>query len=317
MKFLCTFFDINYLDRGLALIDSLEANSSDFRLYILGLDEQVVEYFKQKQLANIVIVSMEECSEFFNIDETKYANKKEFYFSLTPLFCLYLLKKYQDLIDALLYLDADTYLFNRLQIIYDEIGEASISMCTHRLPWYIKLASSHYGEFNAGLIYFKNDTEGIKCLEDWYHDCSTWKPEQEGYSLSFFSDQIWMDKWPKRYNNIQIIEHIGINTAPWNVSQYKLSFHDNVYYVEDVPLVFYHFSSLKKIDNNTWHGNTAFTILNISGLLYDIYKHYIMNIEKHTLTQNHQIQELKVTGNKLKMFIYRCLKSIHNHEINT
>jgi hypothetical protein len=311
MKYITTYFDINFLPRGMALLDSLEINADNFILYILALDDEVVQYFKNLNNKHVEIITLEEYSIYFSIDKTKYKDKKEFYFSLTPSLCLYVLKKFNN-INILLYLDADVYLFNDIEILYDEIGDASISICSQRLPWY---TSKKYGTYNVGVNSFRNDDEGLKCLNDWYSDCNSWKPNQEGYSLSFFSDQIWLDKWPYLYKNIKIIEHIGINTAPWNSIQYNFTIKNNQYYINKELLVVYHFSSLKGLGNNRWHGNTSFTIHNISGILLDIYKRYIVNIEKYTIQRNNDIVDLKFSGNKIKMIVYKILKIFHNHHI--
>ena len=314
MKHICTYFDSNFLPRGLALLDSLEKNSDNFLYYVLALDEKAEHELKALNNKHIVVITLEDYSSYYSIDRSKFKDEKEFYFSLTPGLCLYVLKKYND-INMILYLDADVYLFNDLEIVYDEIGDSSIAMCSHRLPWYINLISKNYGIYNVGVNAFRNDKEGVKCLQDWHHDCTNWSAGQEDYPLSFFSDQIWLDKWPKKYNNLKIISHIGINVAPWNAINYKFSKKGGKYFVNNKPLVIYHFSSLKKLSSSRWHGNTSFTIHNISGVLLEIYKEYIRNIEKYDYNTNHKTMKLEFEGSKIKMLIYLLLKQFHNHTI--
>ncbi|MFA6143777.1 MAG: glycosyltransferase [Sulfuricurvum sp.] len=313
MKHICTYFDKNFLPRGLALFYSIKKHSIDFKFYILSLDDETEKYLLSLNEANIIVINMQQYAIHFSIDKSKYNNEKEFYFSITPAICLYILKKYPD-IDLLLYLDADVYLFNDLEILYDEIGSASIAMCSHRLPWYVNIISTNYGIYNVGVNAFRNDKEGKQCLERWFKDCSEWTKDQKDYPLSFFSDQIWLDQWPKMYKNIKIIENIGINTAPWNAVKYNFSKVNGRFYVNDKPLIIYHFSSLKRLDALTWHGNTGFTILNISGKLLEIYKEYIYNINKYELGNVNPIT-LQFSGGKLKMLVYTILKRIHKHQI--
>jgi hypothetical protein len=315
MRHIATYFDENFLPRGLALYDSIVNNSDDFILYILALDEYTKEYFTKLAKDNIVVIGVHEYITYYNIDKTKYSTDKEFYFSVTPSLCLYVIENFKD-IDILLYLDADVYLFNDLEILYNEIGDSSISMCSHRIAWYLDVFSKNYGKYNVGVNAFRNDGEGIKCLKQWYKDCSTWKPHQKDYPLSFFSDQIWLDKWQGLYKNIKIIEHIGINVAPWNAIQYKFTKNNNRYYVNNTPLVIYHFSSLKELDNNLWHGNTGYAFHNISGLLLEVYKKYILNIVKYGNDKNTQMVQLSFSGSFLKKIVYRIIKNFHNHIIN-
>jgi len=314
LRHICTYFDKNFLPRGLALLDSLEKNAEDFLYYVLALDDECAMHLKKLNNKHIVVITLKDYSSYFSIDRSQFQDEKEFYFSLTPGLCLYVLKKYKD-IDIILYLDADVYLLNDLEIVYEEMDSASIAMCSHRLPWYINLISKNYGIYNVGVNAFRNDSEGLKCLEDWNHDCTTWNAGQEGYPLAFFSDQIWLDKWPQKYNNLKILNHIGINVAPWNAINYKFSKKDDKYFVDDKPLVIYHFSSLKKLSSNKWHGNTSFTLHNISGALLKLYKEYILNIAKYDYNTTHKTMKLEFEGSKIKMFIYMLLKSFHNHTI--
>ena len=314
MRHICTYFDSNFLPRGLALLDSLEQNADEFLYYVLALDTKAEEELKALNNKHIVVITLEDYSSYFSIDRSQFKDEKEFYFSLTPGLCLYVLKQYKE-IDIILYMDADVYLFTDLDIVYEEIGTASIAMCSHRLPWYVNLMSKNYGVYNVGVNAFRNDIEGNKCLQEWHHDCTTWSAGQEGYPLSFFSDQIWLDKWPQKYNNLKILKHIGIDVAPWNAINYKFSKKDGKYFVDDKPLVIYHFSSLKKLSVTAWHGNTSFAIHNINEVLLDIYKEYIRNIEKYDYNTSHKTMKLEFEGSKLKMIVYTILKQFHNHTI--
>lgn len=314
MRYICTYFDSNFLPRGLALYDSIKQNSASFKLFVLALDDECYNFLIDLNEKNIEVISLVDYTNFFGSNhKNKFKNEKEFYFSITPALCLYVIKKYSN-IDILLYLDADVYLFNDIELIYSEIGKSSIAMCTHRLPWYIRLVSKNYGIYNVGVNAFRNDQEGNNCLNNWYKDCTEWIPNQNNYSLSFFSDQIWLDKWPELYTNIKIINNIGINVAPWNAQQYTFSIKNSKYFVNDLPLVLYHFSSLKKLNTIEWHGNTSYTILNISGKLLDIYKVYIQNILKYEYKTTTSM-ELKFNGSKIKMLAYNFFKIIHNHII--
>jgi len=310
MRYICTYFDINFLPRGMALLDSIKNNCKNFVFYILTLDNETKNYLMNLNNKNIVLINIDQYVNYFNIDKNKYQSEKEFYFSITPSICLYILENHE-YIDLLLYLDADVYLFNDIELLYNEIDDSSIAICSQRLPWY---NSKKYGLYNVGVNSFRNDKEGIKCLRQWYKDCSTWKPNQDGYKLDFFSDQIWLDKWLMLYQNIKIIEHIGIDTAPWNANQYTFSIKDNIYYINDKELIIYHFSSIKELDNNQWHVNTIFTLLNVKGVLYKIYQEYIKNIIKYkSINRVNKIIGLEVTGSISKVMLYKILKRFHNH----
>ena len=192
MKYICTYFDRNYLSRGLALISSLEKHASKFKIYILTLDRYTFDYIINLKNEKVVPISLDDYGEYFSLDNSKFKTKKEFYFSLTPGFCLYLIEQFNQ-IDLLIYLDADVYLFNNIDFLYSEIGSASIAICPQRLPIWKKVFFKNYGIFNVGVNGFRSDPIGIKCLKDWFDDCSKWDQNITGYKLRFFSDQIWLD----------------------------------------------------------------------------------------------------------------------------
>ena len=166
MKHICTYFDRNFLPRGLQLIQSLKSNCEEFTLYLLAIDEETYSYFKDVDESFIELISIEDFDKFNNSKNSKFNSQKELYFSITPGLCLYLMENYS-YIDMLLYLDADVCLFNNLEIVYEEIGTSSIAMCSHRIPWFVKPFSRNYGKYNVGVNFFRRDRSGMKCLKEW------------------------------------------------------------------------------------------------------------------------------------------------------
>jgi len=313
IKYICTYFDSNFLPRGLALYESIKKNAQEFILYILALDKTTFDYLQALRDEKIIPISIREYNNFFSIDIQKFTDKKQFYFSLTPKLCIYLLKNYPH-IDILLYLDADVYIFNSLDILYDEIGSAAITMCPHRINPIINFFSHHYGSYNVGVNSFRNNEEALNCLNEWKNEIDSWYPKKAGYPLSFLSDQIFLDTWPNKFPNLKIIKHIGINAAPWNCINYRFRKKDRIYYVNNKPLVIYHFSSLRKIEKNVWDANNDQTIVNIKGTLLEIYMNYIKEIDSSNITSNETVK-LNVQGSILKKIIYRLLKIFTNDKI--
>ena len=151
-----------------------------------------------------------------------------------------------------------------------------------------------------------------KCSKSRHYDCTNWYPGIPDYALSYFSDQIWLDSWPSRYNNLKIIGHIGIDVAPWNAINYKFTKKNGEYYVNDSLLIIYHFASIKKIEDNVWTGNGGFLLININQSLLDLYKNYIVCIDKNN---DHDILTLSVSGSKLKRVLYFLTRPLFNDKI--
>ena len=89
-------------------------------------------------------------------------------------------------------------------------------------------------------IYFQNDDESKKCLNQWKSQCLEWckdKPED-----GKFADQKYLDSWPRDFRKLLIHSHPGANLAPWNLKSHLLSFDQKVPTVDGQPAIFYHFS---------------------------------------------------------------------------
>ena len=70
----CTYFDKNYLSRGLALYDSLLKNSKKkFHLYIIAFDKFSFDFFKKNKLKFITCVYYQD----FEDKELLRVKKKE------------------------------------------------------------------------------------------------------------------------------------------------------------------------------------------------------------------------------------------------
>jgi len=311
--FICTYFDYNYLSRGLALYDSIERYHDDFILYILTFDERTYDYLRSLKKRSIELISYHDYNNYFNTSPEKYSDKKQYYFSATPNLCIYLMEKHPE-IDILLYLDTDVYLFHSLDPLYEEFGEYSIGFTPHRVNPLLRLLVKHYGKYNIGVNLFRNSDIGLKCLRDWKNDCDTWYPEKPGYPLKFFSDQIFLDKWIKKYEQIKVILNPGINLVYWNAANYKITEKNNSYYVNGKPLIIYHFSSLRKITENKWNTYSLYGLLSIRGTICNIYIDYIKHIESFGL-DNRLYEKLDHKENLKKRIFHYIFKNFINEEI--
>lgn len=299
IKHICTYFDFNFLPKGLALYHSIKRQNSEFNFYVLALDHNTYNYLINLHYYDLIPISFESYNEYFNLSPDKYLDRKQYYFSVTPNICLHIFKVFPG-VDTLLYLDADVYVTNSLNPIYEEVGDASIAFCSHRFNPFYKFFTKNYGRYNVGVNFFRKSEIGLNCLLDWKSDCDGWFPGKPGYPLDFFSDQIFLDEWPKKYKDLKIIMNIGVNTAPWNIANYKIEFKQDSYWVNDNPLIIYHFSSLRKIDINKWDCNTVPYFTSISGTLKKLYKDYITEIESFGL-RNDAVTKLTKKRNKIKM----------------
>lgn len=312
-KFICTYFDYNFLPRGLALYYSIKQYHNEFDFFVLAFDDQTYDYLNNLNEANLKLISFKKYDAYFQTSSVRFEDKKQYYFSATPNLCIYLFDTNPN-IDILLYLDADVFLFNSLGPLYEEFGDSSIGVCPHRVNPLLKLFVKHYGKYNVGVNMFRNSETGFKCLRDWKNECDNWYPNKPGYPLKFFSDQIFLDSWENKYNGVKIIENIGINVCYWNAVNYTFKKIDDVYFVNNKPLIIYHFSSLRKESDNTWNAYSIYGLVSVKNTLREIYIKYINQIESFGLS-NKKWEKINHKESIQKRISHFILKFFINEKI--
>ena len=60
-------------------------------------------------------------------------------------------------------------------------------------------------------------------------------------------DQKYLDDWLMRFPGVVVLKHIGCNVAPWNTQNYRLHQRDSAVWIDDVPLIFFHFHQFKPL----------------------------------------------------------------------
>ena len=98
--------------------------------------------------------------------------------------------------------------------------------------------------------------------------------------------QKYLDDWPTRFENVVVLQHKGAGLAPWNLAGYSTSIQGNQVFVDDDPLIFYHFSGFKMVTNQIFvHGTEKYlrsfdtNILNYHHVRY-LYTPYAQTIRK-------------------------------------
>lgn len=237
----CTYFDRNYLTRGLALYESLRRTChKPFVLWVLCFDEETHAVLSRLQLPSMELIPQ---SEFEAGDAELVAAKEgrsrvEYYWTCTPSLPLYVLAQHPE-VEIITYLDADLYFFSDPQPIYDEMGSASIVIIEHHYaPENAHLATKS-GIYNVGWLSFRRDANGLSCLHWWRERCLEWCYKY--YEDGKFGDQLYLDDWPQRFSDLVVLQHRGAGLAPWNLNRYHLHFIRNRATVDGQPLIFYHF----------------------------------------------------------------------------
>ena len=173
VKHFCTYFDHNYISKGIALYISLIDHCNEFTLWVLPLSEKCFDIMRHYNLKNISLISLQDL-EKVDPELLKAKNNRsliEYYYTLTPSLPLFILNKNKN-IDLITHLDSDLYFFSSVEPIFEEIKNSSIAIMEHRFT----NESLHLknGVYNVSWISYRRDSNGMKCLE-WYRDrCNEW-----------------------------------------------------------------------------------------------------------------------------------------------
>ena len=244
MRIYCTLFDSGYIARGLALADSLNKHCSPNRLYILCMDNDVGMLLARLTVPNIILVRLDELEaedkQLADVKPTR--NTVEYYFTCKASLVRYVLAKNTDC-ERVTYLDADLFFFSDPAQLDNEIAASSVAVIEHRFsPGNQRLYK--YGRFNAGWLSVRNDATGHCCIEWWRSRCLEWCHDYVDGDR--YADQKYMDKFPELFN-AAVVSNIGANLAPWNIGNYILTHHDGKIFVDNHPVIFFHFQGVKRL----------------------------------------------------------------------
>jgi len=315
-----TLFDKNFLSRGLCLYNSLVEHCDNFFLYILAMDLDTEEYFKQEKADNRTIIPLNQIESFYPelVDIKKGRSRAEYCWTLTPYSIQYAIKNYN--LESCTYIDADIFFFGDPKVLIEAADDSSIIITEHRYtPEYDQTKTS--GKYCVQFMFFKNDANGAEALEWWRQRCKEWcyAKSEDGK----FGDQKYLDDWTTRFKGVYVPDHIGCGIAPWNMQQYDFFIKDGKNMVSDkvtkeqAELIFVHYHNLK----NYYSGNKiiwnlgSYSISNQSkDVLYKRYINALVDIESkfenQLISQTHKKSNIARKESFLHFYLKNVFKSL-------
>ena len=232
MKYFCTVSDINYINQGLALYQSLVDNmKEDFLLLYCCIDRETFEHINSfvTHNCNIYPVHAESHKELKNVSET---SRQGYAWELGSRFSKWCIDKGN--YNHIMYIDSDIITYPGFEKVYDEIGDKSIGIVPHLHlpPAPNQFAPGYPGGYNVGITYFKNNEAGKGCLDLWaYSVLNPYDNEirtgttGEKYTIKLHNtcgDQRFLEMFPIAYpNDVHIIGQQIAHGAPWNMHLYN------------------------------------------------------------------------------------------------
>ena len=136
-----------------------------------------------------------------------------------------------------------------------EIADYSIGITEHRYaPGSRKYSAA--GIYNVGWVSFRRNADAFSCLNWWRERCLEWCYDR--LEADRFADQKYLDDWPSRFRGVRVLEHKGINLAPWNLANYTITARKGELWVDDEPLVLFHFHGLRQLTKRLYDTGLGF-----------------------------------------------------------
>lgn len=288
-----------YLIQALTCYYSLEGQIKNFNIWMCCMDDFTYQALVKMNLKHATIVHVKEIEDEELLYVKKERSLQEYCWTLKAPLCLHILHHYSE-VDHIIYCDTDMYFFENPNVILDEWWKYSVFLCPQRGTE--ELESIH-GSYQAGLIGFKKDKNSMDILSWWRDKCLEYCYDQQDTEFNRWGDQKYLNHIPDLFSNIKIMEHKGIDAAPWNLilnDEYEVNIAKNKVLIDDDELITFHFGSLQIFNEHE----------------FDLWKHETLNIDQSILENIYipYIEALRNTCNILRNTSIRSLTPLYTEK---
>lgn len=280
MNVYCTLFDKNYIDKGIALYESLKLHSAESKLYIFAMDSITADILRKLNFENLIIIEDKdfETEELLSLKIKR--SRAEYCWTCTPVVIDHVLKKFGE--RNCTYLDADIYFFDDPTQLVNEIraNSKSVIVVEHRFSPELAVSGLRKsGKYCVQFNTFTNTVAAREVLESWMTDCI--KKCEYSKNGENNGDQKYLESWPMKFDCIHELQNLGGGVAPWNIAQYGINQNSEKlvlnYKGKDFSLVFYHFQNLRYLPFGFVNANIKISRRDV---ISKIYVPYLTHIEK-------------------------------------
>lgn len=241
----CTLFDSYYMNRGLAMHESLTRTCQNFHLYIFAFDKKSEDILCKLRLKNVTVIGLDDFEDEKLLSIKSSRSKGEYCWTCTSSTIYYCITKFE--LDHCTYIDADLYFFSNPNVLVDEMQDKSVLITEHRY-------TSQYDQSETSGIYcvqfitFRNTNDGMKALTWWRDRCIEWCYDR--FEDGKFGDQKYLDDWTDRFKGVHVLQNLGGGLAPWNIQQFDIETHPTLHVTEkktarNFKVIFFHFHAVR------------------------------------------------------------------------
>lgn len=295
---MCTLFDSNYIDKALAMYESIEKQSNDFMLFVLCMNDKCFEVLTDLDYKCLQPIKLSD----FEYDELLKVKPQrsvgEYCWTCSSSLVWYIINTFNP--EYCSYIDSDLLFYDDPFLIVEEMERrhASVQITGHRFnkgeaEKRSRIVGKYCVEFNT----FKNDDNGLKLLNIWRNQCL------EHCSIDgdgvYWADQKYMDNWIDDYDFAIETTNMGAGVAPWNIRQYTLDSENDkkislVCNGKKCNLLFYHYQGITYLTKKQARMNAYTNKKDDLELLHKLYIPYLQLVDKYKdmLTEKYGIVSL-------------------------
>ena len=248
----CTYFDHNYLRKGLLMFTSLRRHSKPrgMVMVVLALSKRCEEILNKLGLPDLIVIPLKQIEDREpRLLEAKANRRKvEYFFTLTPWIISLALETVPTAQRAT-YVDSDLYFFANTQPIWDEVAEQPMAFVEHRFaPGYTDKII--FGRFNVGWNTFNRSFNAQLALEWWRERCLEWCYDRvEGEK---FADQGYLTTLANLFPGVHSLQYPGVNLAQYNLGNYELDMSANGPMANGLQVIYWHMHSVIERDEGSF-----------------------------------------------------------------
>ena len=248
----CTYFDKNYLARGLVMLKSLKTHVPEAKNFILCLDKLTYTVLKAINLQGCELMLLSEFESLYpSLREVKTTRSNaEYCWTLTPFLILYLMEKSRGG-DHVVYMDADQAILGPMESVSEQLETCSILLQRHNFSEDLKDLLM-YGKYNVGVVAAKNNRNALTVINWWKERCHEWCYAKVDGEMRF-GDQKYLDYFHEQAVGVGEIEDLGVGVAPWNFNLLPLEKRsDGSIYFGSHRVSVCHFHSMKLLSSDVY-----------------------------------------------------------------
>jgi len=275
-----TIVSKNYLHFARALMESVKAVAPDVAR-VVALCDRFDFYNPESEIFTVIpveelnILQFEELTIRSTIVELNTA-VKPFVFAN-----LYSNNHYRKLI----YFDPDILIYGSLEPMRALLDKYNILLTPHitepvigsTTPSELDIIQS--GTYNLGFIALRCNERTLEFLDWWkahlLTDCIIDKER------GIFLDQKWIDLAPGMFEGVRVVRDPGWNVAYWNLRQRVVVQKNSCYFVNEKPLVFFHFSGFRPLDRVFSAHNNSYEFESLPTAVQTIIDDYRIRLQDH------------------------------------